>query len=132
MAVFFIVGRFRLPVAPALMVFAALTAHEMHGLRTRGRWSGLMPLRGLTALGIVLLAAVACNRPQFLPRGAYPFHHTWASYHLSLGDAALKDGRQDEARDAWSKVLKVPSSRYHQQANEKLRQLEDPSGGTLP
>ncbi|TDI34366.1 MAG: hypothetical protein E2P03_03325 [Acidobacteria bacterium] len=132
MAVFFIVGRFRLPVAPALMVFAALAAKEMHGLMTRDRWSGWMPLRGLAALGIVFLAAAACNRPQALPRGAYPFHHTWANYHLRLGDAALKGGHRDEAHDAWTQVLKVPSSRYHQQANEKLRRLEDTSGRSLP
>jgi hypothetical protein len=129
MAAFFVVGRFRLPVVPGLLVFAALAATEMQGLMTRRRWVGLMPLRGLTALGIVLLAAVACNRPQDFPRGAYPFHQTWAGYHLQRGDAALKAGRHDEAREAWSEVLKVPSPRYRRQANEKLRQLEDAIGG---
>ena len=122
MSLFFIVGRFRLPVAPVYMIFAALAAHEMRGLATRAAWSGPMPLRGLTAMGVVLLAAVAVNVPRPLPRGAYPFHHTWASYHLEKGDAAWRAGQGEVARSAWQKVLKVPFSPHRGAAEKRLQQ----------
>jgi hypothetical protein len=126
MALFFIVGRFRLPPAPVYIIFAALAAEELRGLATRAAWSGRMPLRGLTAMGVVLLVAVAVNMPRPLPRGAYPFHHTWGRYHLERGDAALRAGRTEAARQAWRDVLKVPSARLTRQAEDRLQRLPDP------
>ena len=125
MALFFIVGRFRLPPAPVYIIFAALAAEEMRGLATRAAWSGRMPLRGLTAMGVVLMMAVAVNLPRPLPRGAYPFHHTWGRYHLERGDAALRAGRSEIAREAWRDVLKVPSARLTRQAEDRLQRLPD-------
>jgi hypothetical protein len=126
MALFFIVGRFRLPPAPVYIIFAALAAHEMRGLATRAAWSGRMPLRGLTAMGVVLLLAAAVNFPRPLPRGAYPFHQTWARYQLERGDAAFRAGSTDLAREAWLEVLKVPSARLRQEAEVRLQRLPEP------
>ena len=122
LSLFFIVGRFRLPVAPALMVLASLAAISLRD-RDGGRNKAL-PVTALATLVIILLAAGFVNRQQPLPRGAYPFHHTWADYHLRLGDGAARDGRLDEARSAWQEVMKLPSSRSRQEAERRLQQTQ--------
>jgi hypothetical protein len=72
------------------------------------------------------MAAVWVNVPRPLPRGAYPFHHTWASYHLEKGDAAWRAGPGEVARSAWQEVLKVPFSRHRGTAEKRLQQQPAP------
>ncbi len=129
MAVFFVVGRFRLPWVPVLAVLAALAATSLHGLATWRRRQGRVSRAAVFAVGILILGTVLVNRPRPLPRGAYPFHQTWARYHLGMGDAMARAGRHGEARRLWQEVLRVPSPQARRQAERRLQSPEAQDGG---
>jgi hypothetical protein len=108
-SLFFVVGRFRLPAAPALIFFAALAAEDLRGAwgevrRGSRRW---LPVAA-TELGLAL-ATLVVHRAGTVPRGAYPFHQAFARYHLDLGEAAVANGRGADAMAAYDQVLRLPS-----------------------
>ncbi len=115
-SLFFVVGRFRLPAIPALILFAALAAEDLRGAaravrRGARRWAPVA-----AALAGLVLAALAVNRGSGVPRGAYPFHHAWARYHLDLGEIAVANGRAGDALAAYEKVLRLPTRPYRAMA----------------
>jgi len=117
MALFFVVGRFRLPVTPALIFFAAFAADSLLGTVAWIRRDVIRPLPvAVTAVSILLIAFVA-NAERPLPAGSVPFHHAFAGYHLERGEVAVAGGNADEAMAAYDRVMLLPSRRYRAMAH---------------
>jgi hypothetical protein len=116
-ALFFVVGRFRLPVSPALIFFAALAAESLRGAVRGLRVGAIREVPVAVTVTAVLLLAFLVNAERPLPPGAYPFHHAFARYHLELGEVAVRSGGAGEAMEAYDRVLQVPSRRYRAMAH---------------
>ncbi|MFQ5768089.1 MAG: hypothetical protein ACE5ID_08925, partial [Acidobacteriota bacterium] len=115
-SLFFVVGRFRLPLEPGLVFFAVLVlVHLRDAARLssgRRRWA-----RSLAVGAGVVLLAHAINRPRPLPAGAYPFHQAYARYYLDVGQRALDHDQGREALAAFGRLLDLPSRRWRAEAH---------------
>lgn len=87
---FFVVARYRLPVVPALMVFAAYAMVEAVTAVRAHRWTQVAGVIGLVA---VAFAAVNASYPDFLQRR--PAHI--AISHYTLAGAYTEHGNEDAA-----------------------------------
>lgn len=90
---FFVVARYRLPVAPALLVFASWTAVELFKALRARQWRSAAPMLALVA---VLFLLVNASYPEFLKRRASHIaisHYTLAGAYTERGnnDGALKE-----------------------------------------
>ncbi len=87
-AVFFVVGRYRVPWIPGLMLLAAAGVVDLARRLTARDWTGLAWRIGL--LGVP--AALLCCRPQ-----ADPVPTRWGNQLLAMGLADLRAGEIDHA-----------------------------------
>lgn len=123
---FYVVARYRLPLALLLIVFAgAALAEGLAVLRARTQ---MRPLRGVVAMAAV---AVGCNWPALSADAMRA-----ASYH-NLGAALQSDGRLGEAATAYERALQIdpdyaPSHdglgsvlRQRGQLDEAIRELQE-------
>jgi hypothetical protein len=90
-SLFFVVGRYRLPWSPGLILLASAGVVDLVRLARLGDWRGLAWRAG--ALG--LPAALVCWRPQ---ADAAPSR--WGNQLLAMGVAELRAGRADHGIDA--------------------------------
>jgi hypothetical protein len=91
-AVFFVVGRYRVPWVPGLALLAAVGAIDLARCWRIGHWRGLAWRLGALALPAALLSW----RPQ-----ADPTPYRWGNQLIALGLAELRAGRLDQAVDAF-------------------------------
>jgi hypothetical protein len=90
-SLFFVVGRYRVPWVPGLVLLGSAGLVDLARLARLGDWRGIAWRAG--ALG--LPAALLCWRPQ---ADAAPTR--WGNQLIAMGVAELRDGRTDEAIDA--------------------------------
>lgn len=106
---FFVVARYRLPVAPVLIVFASWTAVELlSGLRAR-RFKAVAPTLALFAVAFLTVNA---SYPEFLRRR--PAHIAISHYTLAgaLTERGDKDGALVELIYARAAFERAPSRYY--------------------
>ncbi len=106
---FFVVARYRWPVAPVLIVFAAWTAVELAGALRARRWRAAAPT---LALVLVFFAAVNASYPEFLARRSSHVaisHYTLAGAYSQRGD---DDGALTELWHARAAYERAPSRYY--------------------
>ena len=95
---FFVVARYRLPMVPALMTFAAFAITWLVAAGVRSRWREL----GAAAAGIVLLAVVVnTNFYRVNPLSGY------AQSYNRLGIIYGQKGRPDDALESYRKALQL-------------------------
>lgn len=95
---FFVVARYRLPMVPALMAFAAFTITWLVNAGVRSRWKEI----GAAAAGIALLAvAVNTNFYRVNPLSGF------AQSYYRLGIIHGQKGRPQEALDSYRKALEL-------------------------
>jgi len=95
---FFVVARYRLPMVPALMVFAAFTITWLVGAGVRGRYRKLVPV----AAGIALLTVVVnTNFYRVNPLSGF------AQSYYRLGIIHGQKGRPDAALESYSRALEL-------------------------
>jgi len=108
-AAFFVVGRFRLPLLPALALLAGSAVDA--GLRL---WRAGRPGRARLAVGLSvgLGTLLLVHLPMAGPGGTPPFHHAWAHYWLEMGEIQATNRRDAAALAAYGEVLRLPSRHY--------------------
>jgi len=107
--VFFVVARYRLPVAPVLIVFASWTAVELVGAIRARRMKPAVPTLVVFLVGFVLVNA---SYPDFLRRRSAHVaisHYTLAGAYTERGDA---DGALVELLHARAAYERAPSRYY--------------------
>ena len=109
-ALFFVVGRFRLPVMPAFLVLAAATVDHLLAMGSAAAGRRRRTLLWTTTALAALLVVINWSWP--LPRGVYPIHHAMASYYLEMGKVSIANGRAENALDAYNRILRLPSRSY--------------------
>ena len=124
-AAFFVVGRFRLPLLPALALLAGGGVEA--GLR-RWRAGGAERLRLGAALAVGLGVLVLVHLPVRGPGGTPPFHHAWAQYWLEMGEIQATNRRDAAALAAYGQVLRLPSRHYAGIAHLGLADLHTREG----
>lgn len=93
---FYVMGRYRYPIVPFVLLFAALALVQGFALVRVGAWRALVP--ALAALGV---AAVAANWP------IYSRDAQIAMTHVNAGAALMAAGRLDEAEAQYEASLKL-------------------------
>jgi tetratricopeptide (TPR) repeat protein len=91
---FYVVARYRLPVVPILMMFAAVAV-----VRGRAFVSTLKPARAITGLALLAVVALWCNIP------AASADAMRAATYQNLGTTLQESGRVDEAVEAFQRAL---------------------------
>jgi len=94
--IFFVNGRFRVPLAPLACLFAAHGAHRVALHLARRRW-GMLSLRLPALAGLVLL----CNTNWFGVRAVDEARQSWV-----VGSALAELGRMDEAMHRFQEALR--------------------------
>ncbi len=93
--VFFVNGRFRLPVWPFLIILAALAFYKSFEIiKTRS-------IRKIVKSAIILIILFALTNIDFYGVS----HENFAMSHFSLGNVYLKKGLNDKALDEYDKAL---------------------------
>ncbi|HXV13131.1 MAG TPA: tetratricopeptide repeat protein [Candidatus Krumholzibacteria bacterium] len=106
---FFVVARYRLPVAPVLIVFAAWTAVELTSMVRARRWRAAMSPLALVA---ALFVAVNASYPEFIERRPSHIaisHYTLAGAYSDRGD---EEGALVELWHARAAYERAPSRYY--------------------
>lgn len=119
-SLFFVVGRFRLPVIPTFLILAAGAATWLMQEALEHRAGRLRFM--LVASGIVL-AGFLIGANQDLPRGSYPFHHTWARYHLDRAQVLARNGDKEGALLACEQAGRVALPDYRDRARRLIEDI---------
>ena len=93
---FFVAGRFRVPVAAALLLWAAYGTCRLIGWLRQRRW---MPAVGWASVGVGFYALFATNWSGYRPSAA-----TW-HYHMGVAHEFSKDF--DEASEHYGRALQI-------------------------
>ena len=120
---FFITARYRLPMVPVLLLFAAHAAHWTAGALRRRRWSAAALVLGITGL----FAAAANYRVSPMDMQGD------SAIHFNTGDALARQGRFERAGQALTRAVQLDST--HWQAWLNLGTLKVRAGdarGALP
>ena len=120
---FFITARYRMPMVPVLLLFAAHAAHWTAGALRRRRWSAAALVLGTTGL----FAAAANYRVSPMDMQGD------AAIHFNIGDALARQGKPRGARQALTRAVQLDST--HWQAWLNLGSLKVRAGdarGALP
>lgn len=96
-AMFFVAARYRVPVLPVLLVFAAYGAWSLYAWARAGRWGGV----GL-GLAVLLLFAIPANRDL----GSMDMDGD-AAIHYNLGNAYAKGGEREKALAAFVRAVEI-------------------------
>ena len=98
--VFFVTGRYRVPVLPLLILFAAYGGYEIYGYLSRRDWArgGLV----LACFGIFALLANWQLAPMNMAGGA--------AVHYNLGNGYARQGKLDWARREVSEAVRLDST----------------------
>jgi hypothetical protein len=105
--VFFVVARYRLPIVPGLIVFAAWTGVELVGRARARHWRSFASMLGLAA---VVFAGVNASYPEFLRRRSAHVaisHYTLAGAYTERGDHDAALVELWHARDAFERAPSV-------------------------
>ena len=89
-ALFFVVGRYRVPWVPGLILLASAGVVDLSRMARRGDWRGIV----LRAAALGLPAAVLCWWPR---ADAVPAR--WGNHLIALGVAEIRAGRLDHGID---------------------------------
>jgi tetratricopeptide (TPR) repeat protein len=89
---FFVNGRYRLPIIPILIIWAAAGAWQMVSLWRAGEFQRFYRL-----LAVFLVALLLCNALTYLP-GLQVRPETEYESHLYLGSAYFQEGQYEKAR----------------------------------
>lgn len=106
---FFVVARYRLPVAPVLIVFASWTAVELGSALRARQWKAAAPTLAWVA---VLFLIVNASYPEFLKKRASHIaisHYTLAGAYTERGN---NDGALEELLYARAAYERAPSRYY--------------------
>ena len=115
---FFVAARYRLPIVPLLILFAAYGGSWLFARRRRALWP--------TALLAVLVLLVNWDLPSMDGRGR-------AATHNDLGDAYLRQGRGDLAPLKYEQATRLDSTYWQAWFNlGSLRALRGDLHGALP
>ena len=120
---FFITARYRLPMVPVLLLFAAHAAHWTAGALRRRQWGAAALVLGITGL----FAAAANYRVSPMDMQGD------AAIHFNIGDALARQGKPRGARQALTRAVQLDST--HWQAWLNLGTLKVRAGdarGALP
>ena len=120
---FFVTARYRLPMVPVLLLFAAHAAHWTAAALRRRRWTGAALVLGTTGL----FAAAANYRVAPMDMEGD------AAIHFNIGDALARQGKPWGARQALTRAVQLDST--HWQAWLNLGTLKVRGGdarGALP
>ena len=120
---FFVTARYRLPMVPVLLLFAAHAAHWTAAAVRRRRWAGVALVLGITGL------FAAASNYRVAPMDT----EGDAAVHFNLGDALARQGKPWGARQALTRAVRLDST--HWQAWLNLGTLKVSGGdarGALP